>query len=78
MTASWRSWVALQMVSNALNRLASSDSPWRSSIAARNIWPTSSDSELSIVVWLAHPIRSRCTSGSKPGDAASANAAMNA
>ena len=42
-------------------------------MALRNISPISSDSELSIVVWLAQPTRWRCTSGSKPGETARSN-----
>ena len=42
----------------------------RSSIAARNISPMASDSDISIVVWLAHPIRTRSVTGSKPAGAA--------
>ncbi len=44
----------------------------RSRIAARSISPISSDSDISIVVWLAQPMRSRSRSGSKPGETASA------
>src|SRR5204862_5817791 len=35
-TASWRSWMALQIVSNARNRPARSSLPWRASIACRD------------------------------------------
>ena len=74
-TASCRSWVALQMVSNARKWWGSAASPYRSVIAARSISPISSDSDMSMVVWLAQPIRSRSRSGSNPGETASPNRA---
>ena len=79
MTASWRSCVALQIVSKARNRggeLARRRSGRAS--PARNISPISSDSELSIVVWLAQPTRCRWMSGSKPGETACSNCRRNA
>ena len=77
MTASCRSWVALQMVSKA-RKWRGRASSYRSSIAARNISPMASDSDISIVVWLAHPIRTRSVTGSKPAEAAAPNRATNA
>ena len=76
-TASCRSWVALQIVSNARKWRGSSASPYRSVIAARSISPISSDSDISMVVWFAQPMRSRSRSGSKPGETASPKRARN-
>ena len=77
-TASCRSCVALQMVSKLWNRSAAAASPWRRATAARSSSAISSDSEESMVVWFAHPIRSRWRSGSKPGECGRANRARKA
>ena len=47
-----------------------SSAPWRSTMAARSISWISRLSLISIVVWLARPMRARSRSGSKPGLAA--------
>ena len=66
-TASCRSWVALQIVSNARKCSASAASPYRSVIAARSISPTRSDSLISIVVWFAQPTRDEVPGGIEAG-----------
>ena len=64
------------MVSNARKQDPRAASPYRSLMAWRNISPISSDSVMSIVVWLAQPMRSRSRSGSKPGDMAPCESAQ--
>src|SRR5262249_2766711 len=64
--------VAEQMVSKARNRSRSSASPWRSRIAWRSISWISRLSLMSIVVWLARPIRARSRAASNPGLSADA------
>ena len=75
--ASWRTCVASQMVSTTLKCFFSSVGPYFFSMHFSNIFPMNSVSPFSIVVWLAIPTASRCTSGSKPGEMAFPNRSRN-
>ena len=75
-TASCRFWVAEQIVSKLRKRSVISSGPQRSTTASPSSAAMASDSEASIVVWLATPTFPRWRSGSNPSDTDSANASM--
>mmetsp|Transcript_32029 Transcript_32029/g.54019 ORF Transcript_32029/g.54019 Transcript_32029/m.54019 type:complete len:200 (+) Transcript_32029:245-844(+) len=76
-TASWRSCVASQIVSNSLYRSGNSCGPYFFNMVFSSKRPISLVSRLYMVVWLARPSFFKCVSGSKPFDTAFLNLRMN-
>mmetsp|Transcript_65320 Transcript_65320/g.204688 ORF Transcript_65320/g.204688 Transcript_65320/m.204688 type:complete len:287 (-) Transcript_65320:327-1187(-) len=75
--ASWRSWVASQMVLKEIKCWFALWGPYFLIMVRSKSLPISSVSPFSMVVWFATPTRSRSTSGSKPSGMAFANFARN-